>query len=169
MAISDNTIYGLAGSQVKDVANKILSKQDTLVSGTNIKTINSTSLLGSGNINIPVMQNTAISSTDFITLTTGYSVVEKFTSISKIDKTVIVNLVIKKDSGNFPASQTVVGNIESGYRPSATINYACIYGAEYSINGLGCFYIAGTKGSVTLTAPDANSNYAKISITYCTS
>ena len=30
-------------------------KQDTLVSGTNIKTINSTSLLGSGNINIPVI------------------------------------------------------------------------------------------------------------------
>ena len=145
------------------------SKQDTLVSGTNIKTINSTSLLGSGNINIPVMQNTAISSTDFITLTTGYSVVAKYTSISKIDKTVIVNLVIKKDSGNFPASQTVVGNIKSGYRPSATINYACIYGAEYSINGLGYLYIVGTNGSVTLTAPDANSNYAKISITYCTS
>lgn len=118
---------------------------------------------------IPVMQNTAISSTDFITLTTGYSVVAKYTSISKIDKTVIVNLVIKKDSGNFPASQTVVGNIKSGYRPSATINYACIYGAEYSINGLGSLYIVGTSGSVTLTAPDANSNYAKISITYCTS
>lgn len=31
------------------------SKQDTLVSGTNIKTINSTSILGSGNINIPVI------------------------------------------------------------------------------------------------------------------
>lgn len=31
------------------------SKQDTLVSGTNIKTINSTSLLGSGNISIPVI------------------------------------------------------------------------------------------------------------------
>lgn len=55
MAIDDNTIYGLTGSQVKDVANKILSKQDTLVSGTSIKTINSTSLLGSGDISIPVI------------------------------------------------------------------------------------------------------------------
>ena len=55
MAIGDNTIYGLTGLQVKDVANKILSKQDTLVSGTSIKTINSTSLLGSGDISIPVI------------------------------------------------------------------------------------------------------------------
>ena len=35
-----------------DVANAVADKQDTLVSGTNIKTINNTSVLGSGNINI---------------------------------------------------------------------------------------------------------------------
>jgi hypothetical protein len=33
-------------------------KQDTLVSGTNIKTVNSTSLLGSGNINTPSLTHT---------------------------------------------------------------------------------------------------------------
>lgn len=34
---------------------KLSDKQDTLVSGTNIKTVNNTSLLGSGNISIPVI------------------------------------------------------------------------------------------------------------------
>ena len=36
------------------LTNSIATKQDTLVSGTSIKTINSTSLLGSGDISIPV-------------------------------------------------------------------------------------------------------------------
>lgn len=37
------------------IKSAISGKQDTLVSGTNIKSINSTSLLGSGNISIPVI------------------------------------------------------------------------------------------------------------------
>ena len=45
-ATSTNAQSGVA------VANAIAPKQDTLVSGTNIKTINGTSLLGSGNITI---------------------------------------------------------------------------------------------------------------------
>lgn len=35
-----------------DLTNELATKQDTLISGTNIKTINNNSLLGSGNINI---------------------------------------------------------------------------------------------------------------------
>ena len=35
------------------VKSALAGKQDTLVSGTNIKTVNNNSLLGSGNINIP--------------------------------------------------------------------------------------------------------------------
>jgi len=44
-------ITGTLSSQT-DLQTALNGKQDTLVSGTNIKTINSTSLLGSGNINI---------------------------------------------------------------------------------------------------------------------
>lgn len=45
---------GITGtlSNQTDLQSELNAKQDTLVSGTNIKTINSTSLLGSGNINI---------------------------------------------------------------------------------------------------------------------
>ena len=51
-------------TQWADLASKIKAKQDTLVSGTNIKSINSTSLLGSGDISIPVITvDSSLSST----------------------------------------------------------------------------------------------------------
>lgn len=43
---------GFLQKQVSDNATAIAAKQATLVSGTNIKTVNSTSLLGSGNISV---------------------------------------------------------------------------------------------------------------------
>ena len=49
---STYTATGTAPVNGKAVANAIVTKQDNLVSGTNIKTINGTSLLGNGNITI---------------------------------------------------------------------------------------------------------------------
>ena len=46
-----NVVYGATDSGIT-LEEKVDSKQDALVSGTNIKTINNTSLLGSGNIAI---------------------------------------------------------------------------------------------------------------------
>lgn len=42
------------------VSNAIATKQDNLVSGTNIKTVNGTSLLGSGNIALPTVNNATL-------------------------------------------------------------------------------------------------------------
>ena len=54
----------LTDAQWQDLAERIKAKQNTLVSGTNIKTINSTSILGSGNISIPtVTVDSALSTT----------------------------------------------------------------------------------------------------------
>lgn len=54
--ISDTTStgYAVAGDVATSLGGIATNKQDTLVSGTNIKTINSTSLLGSGDIEISV-------------------------------------------------------------------------------------------------------------------
>lgn len=49
---ADETPRIATKSQWRDLASKVDSKQDALVSGTNIKTINNTSLLGGGNISI---------------------------------------------------------------------------------------------------------------------
>ena len=60
-----NDLTNGAGFQTaSDVQTAIAGKQDTLVSGTSIKTINNTSLLGSGDITIPVITvDSALSST----------------------------------------------------------------------------------------------------------
>ena len=50
------------GAQIDEAVSAVANKQDTLVSGTNIKTINQTSLLGSGNIAVqpPLVSGTNI-------------------------------------------------------------------------------------------------------------
>lgn len=51
--------------QNKVIKSAIDGKQDTLVSGTNIKTVNNTTLLGSGNVNV---QETLVSGTNIKTV-----------------------------------------------------------------------------------------------------
>jgi len=50
------------------VTSQLLGKQDTLVSGTNIKTVNNQSLLGSGNISFTPPTFTYDSSTETLTV-----------------------------------------------------------------------------------------------------
>lgn len=57
------TTASVTGQNIQDLAGA--GKQDTLVSGTNIKTVNSTSLLGSGNV---AVQPTLVSGTNIKTI-----------------------------------------------------------------------------------------------------
>ena len=57
---STYTATGTDAVNGKAVSNAIATKQDTLVSGTNIKTVGGTSLLGSGNIALPTVNNATL-------------------------------------------------------------------------------------------------------------
>lgn len=65
----DTTVISTKGN----VTGLLLNKQDNLISGTNIKTINSTSLLGSGNIVTPDAQ-TLTAGTNTLTISGGNTV-----------------------------------------------------------------------------------------------
>ena len=76
----DNTVNNLTNYMLTtDINTALGNKQDTLVSGTNIKTINSTSLLGAGDITITQPTKTSdltndsgfITNTDYATSSTG--------------------------------------------------------------------------------------------------
>lgn len=59
----------LSSTSENPVQNKVVNtalsgKQDTLVSGTNIKTVGGTSLLGSGNVAFPIVSSVSSSSTN---------------------------------------------------------------------------------------------------------
>lgn len=70
-SIYDVVCYGALDKEVHDN-----SKQDLLVSGTNIKTINNTSLLGSGNINIQGGDGSVIGTGSFSINDNGHLIVE---------------------------------------------------------------------------------------------
>jgi hypothetical protein len=68
--IADGTVsnaeFQYIGGLTSDAQTQINAKQDTLVSGTNIKTINSTSVLGSGNISVaPAIGTGSVDNTEF--------------------------------------------------------------------------------------------------------
>ena len=58
-------VQALSG-EVQTVSGAVANKQDTLVSGTNIKTINNTSILGSGNITIDSGLSVEVSGTTLV-------------------------------------------------------------------------------------------------------
>lgn len=84
---TDNILvaFGKIQRQINDIITSIASKQDSLVSGTNIKTVNGTTLLGSGNLNTPDMDTTTAQIVSgvktFLNLTWGFrNVANTFTS-----------------------------------------------------------------------------------------
>ena len=78
-------LLGSYGAEIPDLKNELGKKQDTLVSGTNIKTVNGASLLGRGNITTPkttVVDNlTSTSGTDALSANQGKVLNEKFANV----------------------------------------------------------------------------------------
>ena len=66
--INDNGVSEMWLNIKNWVTSQLLGKQDTLVSGTNIKTVNNQSLLGSGNISFTPPTFTYDSSTETLTV-----------------------------------------------------------------------------------------------------
>ncbi len=78
-------LIGSYGAEIPDLKTELGKKQDKLVSGTSIKTVNGTSLLGSGNITTPkttVVDNlTSTSGTDALSANQGKVLNEKFADV----------------------------------------------------------------------------------------
>lgn len=81
VSVSGDTVTYTKGTSFATTA-QLNNKQDTLVSGTNIKTINNESLLGSGNLEI------GGEFSDAVDLTEGPIILEDFSFISDGEKTV---------------------------------------------------------------------------------
>ena len=69
---SNSEVYAATSSAVKKVYDLVSDKQDILVSGTNIKTINGKPLIGEGNIEIIPNINNEYSITDFCNIIVRY-------------------------------------------------------------------------------------------------
>lgn len=80
-----SALLGSYGAEIPDLKNELGKKQDKLVSGTSIKTVNGESLLGRGNITTPkttVVDNlTSTSGTDALSANQGKVLNEKFAGV----------------------------------------------------------------------------------------
>lgn len=132
------------------------AKQDTLVSGTNIKTVNSTSLLGSGNITTGDVTGQASSVDGEVALFsgTGGKTVKRATGsgLAKLTNGVLSTAVAGTD---YQTAQSVTGLVKS----SGTTRSAAVAGTDYqapigTISG-----VVKGNGANALTAATAGTDY----------
>ena len=143
------------GSNLEQLDTDISGKQDTLVSGTNIKTVNSTSILGSGNI---AVQEALVSGTNIKTVNStsllgsgNIDVQEKLTSGTNI-KT--INSTSLLGSGNISVQEALVSGT----------NIKTVNGS--SILGSGNLELAGaSQAVVSLTVAGWSNNAQTVSVT----
>ena len=112
---SGSSVWGLitgAVSDQTDLQSELDNKQDNLVSGTNIKTLNSTSLLGSGDIITPVPEWGGVIGTlaDQVDLQSALNSKESALAIST-GLTRSVNTVTSNIATGVAGSQTIYGGI----------------------------------------------------------
>ena len=143
MAVAVASVAGKVGSVVLDTADVVgldtalSSKQDTLVSGTNIKTINGDSILGSGNIVLTATSDFA-SITGKPTTLDGYGITDAYTKTesnsslalkvdkvsgkglstedyTSIEKTKLAGIAASANNYSLPiATNTVLGGVKAG-------------------------------------------------------
>ena len=111
------------------LTSDLSSKQDTLVSGTNIKSVNSTTLLGSGNISIPVVSaNPTVPSGTTPTSLSGLKIDDTYYSISGGGSVNVVQDLTSNTAGTL--NSTGWGNLKSEH--SATISSPTMTGLDSS-------------------------------------
>lgn len=127
-------------TDVSNINSKLSTKQDNLVSGINIKTVNSESLLGKGNIEIHSsykLVNHGTGDTTYTLTPNTLHVWDEVTSLSlylgKGDNSVASEYVFQFTSGSVPTTLTLPSNIKWNKAP--IINPNCIYQVSI-LNGL---------------------------------
>jgi len=120
-----NAEFQYIGGLTSDAQTQINAKQDTLVSGTNIKTINSTSVLGSGNISVaPASGINATAISDGSVDNTEFGYLNGVTSAiqTQIDakQATITGAATTITTSNLTASRAVISNATGKVAVSAT-------------------------------------------------
>jgi hypothetical protein len=132
-------------------------KQDTLVSGTNIKTINSTSILGSGDITIA---STSYTAGDNITITTDNKINANCVPLGTVYGTGAGNLAGGTGSVAGTSGQNYTNMTAYGASAKASGNYSTAIGSASTASG--DFSTASGYGST------ANGNYSTASGNFST-
>ncbi len=157
-------------------AGKYIDFHNTAASANNYDVRLQVNSAGQTTVTIPNKTGTMALTSDFnastdvlsaaITAASGYTITG---SMRKLGCMIFMNIIVKKNSGNFGTGQEGVATLATGYRPVAgQVNtYCSLSSSEWDSNkSLGYAYVAGT-----IYVKDANasgSNWAKINVAYTT-
>lgn len=108
---------------------------------------------------------TISTTTDYITLNSGYSI--SYNNVYTLGKIVIMNLIIKSDSGYPNGSQVKVGTLTSAFKPAFNnINTYVGLGSEWDCPEVGYCYISAGNGDIHIRSDTAGKNFARLNIVY---
>lgn len=136
-------------SDIAGLSTSVSTKQDTLVSGTNIKTVNNSTLLGSGNVNVGTVTRIQVAQGDD----------------SSTNKVVIGGSNDITTSGTVKLSHATSGVTAGSYGPSAdsSLNPGGSFNVPYvTVDSTGHTTVASTK---TVTIPGLASGYGLSNLT----
>lgn len=160
IAIPDTATWGnITGtlSDQTDLQTALNGKQATLVSSTNIKTINSTSLLGSGDISVqPTITSSAMLSSDLVDDTNK---THKFATSAQLTQIATNTTDISTINGKIPAQATSSNQLAdkafvNSSVQTATANFRGNWGTWASVPTSASSYPADYAGSTTPTVND---------------
>lgn len=158
------SITGMLSNQT-DLQNALNAKQDTLISGTNIKTINSNTLLGSGDLSIPstILYNTT--SPVLITGITNETLIASIPIPTNISNTILrasfVVVVTTLSSGN-PRTRMRIGTIATPSSVQLPLQTQLGTNAVGSTNAVSMYrtmpVVGGSSGNIKVIAAGSNVN-----------
>jgi hypothetical protein len=171
-----NGANGLAAgafNQANTAVSGLSSKQDTLVSGTNIKTINGTSLLGSGNIPVSTGDWTFTANVanvpfnDTAVITTSGNVTTSSTTTSAYASTAWNNggpsVLVLSDAGGAPSAYKLSYNISSGSSSWVNTMANVVVGSTIVFNDANLDTVTGTVTSYINNGTTAELYFTKTS------
>lgn len=111
---------------------------------------------------------TSVSTSDFISLNSGYSLADS--NVQVYGKLCIVHLNVSATNA-FTSTQATIGQIKTGYRPYALINgYASLSGGQWSRSGNTCYCYVQANGNIIIADhQNTNKKWVSIMLTYAIS
>ena len=175
-----STELGYVHGVTSAIQTQLGNKQDTLVSGTNIKTVNSTSLLGSGNVAVQATITGAATTVTSSNLTANRALISNSSGKIAVSSITSTKLGYLSDvTSNIQAqidncSQVIVGSIIPYGGSTAPSGYLLCDGSAVSRTTYSAlFTVIGTTygpgdGNTTFNIPNGNSQLSSLSGTELT-